>query len=61
MSASWEKAELPDPALMSEAVESVMDNYRQFSDAARQRAVDLFSLDKFIQAHRRVFEKALAG
>jgi glycosyltransferase involved in cell wall biosynthesis len=59
--ASWERAELPDPQLLSEAVVKVMDRYRYYSQAARQRAVELFGLEKFIKAHTRIFETLLAG
>jgi glycosyltransferase involved in cell wall biosynthesis len=59
--ASWEKAELPDPHLLSEAVVEVMDEYQRYSQKARQRAVELFGLEKFIQAHARIFEAVLAG
>ena len=59
--ASWERAEQPDPQMLSDGVVRVMDEYQQYSQKARQRAVELFSLEKFIQAHARIFETVLAG
>lgn len=59
--ASWEQIELPDPHLLSEAVLKITEAYSHYSQAARQRAVDLFSLEKFIEAHRRIFETLVSS
>jgi len=59
--ASWERIDLPDPHLMSEAVLKIMEGYPRYSQAARQRAVELFSLEKFIEAHRRIFETLVSS
>ncbi len=56
---SWEKTELPAPEFLSEAVNNVRKDYQRYSQAARKRAITGFGLDKFIQAHRRVFETVL--
>jgi len=56
---SWEKNELPAPKLISDAVDVVMDNHEEYSQAARQRAMDVFTLEKYVQAHYRIFEKLL--
>lgn len=57
--ASWKKNEFPTPDLLSNAVLTIMDRYKVYSEAARQRAVEVFAVEKYIQAHRRVFEKLL--
>ena len=59
VNATWEKNELPSPDALSDAVISVMDRYKIYSEAARQRAVDVFAVEKYIQAHHRIFEKLL--
>lgn len=59
VNATWEKNELPSPDALSDAVISVMDRYKIYSEAARQRAVDVFAVEKYIQAHQRIFEKLL--
>jgi glycosyltransferase involved in cell wall biosynthesis len=56
---SWEKINLADPNSMAEAVLKVFENKQHYSDAARQRAVEKFSLEKFIQHHREIFAQLL--
>ena len=56
---SWEKISLPDPNLMAQAVIQVWESLPVFSEAARQRAVDQFSLEKFIKAHQELFDQVL--
>jgi glycosyltransferase involved in cell wall biosynthesis len=58
---SWESINLPNPEEMGRAVMQIMSNYREYADIARDRAVTLFSLEKFIAQHRRVFEKVLGS
>lgn len=55
----WNKINLPTPQAMADAVMQVYDRREEFSQKARQRAVDLFSLEKFIARHKEIFEKVL--
>ena len=57
---SWEKINLPTPQAMADAVIQVYNQKERFSEIARQRAVDLFSLEKFIAKHKEIFEKIMA-
>lgn len=57
----WDKINLPSPQAMADAVMQVYDRRKEFSQKARQRAVDLFSLEKFAARHKEIFEKALDG
>ena len=56
---SWEKISLPNPKLMAQAVIQVWENLPAFSDAAHQRAVEQFSLEKFVKAHQELFNRVL--
>ena len=55
----WNKINLPDPQAMADAVLRVYARREEFSQKARQRAVDLFSLEKFVARHKEIFEKVL--
>lgn len=55
----WNKINLPDPQAMADAVMQVYARREEFSQKARQRAVDLFSLEKFVAKHKEIFEKVL--
>ncbi|HMV29671.1 MAG TPA: glycosyltransferase, partial [Anaerolineales bacterium] len=55
----WNKINLPSPQAMAKAVLQVYARQKEFSQKARQRAVDLFSLEKFIARHKEIFEKVL--
>lgn len=57
----WNKINLPDPQTMADAVVQVYSRREEFSQKARQRAVELFSLEKFIARHREIFEKVLSS
>ncbi len=55
----WNKINLPNPQVMADAVMQVYAHREEFSQKARQRAVDLFSLEKFVAKHKEIFEKVL--
>ncbi|MFN8435234.1 MAG: glycosyltransferase family 4 protein [Anaerolineales bacterium] len=55
----WNKINLPDPQAMADAVLQVYARHEELSQTARQRAVDLFSLEKFVERHKEIFEKVL--
>lgn len=55
----WNKINLPSPQAMADAVMQVYDRREEYSQKARQRAVDLFSLEKFVSKHKEIFEKVL--
>ncbi len=56
---SWEKINLPEPQDMGNAVLQIKSRYEDFSSQARERAVKLFSLEMFMEKHRKIFEKIL--
>ncbi|MCB9111278.1 MAG: glycosyltransferase family 4 protein [Anaerolineales bacterium] len=55
----WNKINLPNPQDMADAVIKVYAHREEFSQKARQRAVDLFSLERFVAKHKEIFEKVL--
>jgi glycosyltransferase involved in cell wall biosynthesis len=55
----WNKVNLPSPRVMADAVLRVYAGREEYSQKARQRAVDLFSLEKFVAKHKEIFEKVL--
>lgn len=57
----WNKINLPNPQAMADAVMQVHARREEFSQKARQRAVDLFSLEKFIARHKEIFEEVLGS
>lgn len=56
----WDKINLPNPQALAEAVMQVYARREELSQRARQRAVDLFSLEKFVARHEKFFEKVLS-
>lgn len=57
----WNNINLPSPQALADAVMKVYTHREEFSQRARQRAVDLFSLEKFIAKHKEIFEKVLSS
>ncbi|HXF85331.1 MAG TPA: glycosyltransferase family 4 protein [Anaerolineales bacterium] len=55
----WNQINLPSPQAMAEAVMQVYSRREEFSQKARWRAVELFSLEKFIERHKEILEKVL--
>lgn len=55
----WNKINLPSPQAMADAVLRVYAGREEYSQKARQRAEDLFSLEKFVAKHKEIFEKVL--
>jgi len=55
----WDKINLPVPQAMADAVMQAYSRRDEFSQKARQRAVDLFSLEKFMARHKEIFERIL--
>ncbi|HRQ21864.1 MAG TPA: glycosyltransferase family 4 protein [Anaerolineales bacterium] len=55
----WNKINLPTPQAMADAVMQVYTRREEFSQKARQRVVELFSLEKFVARHKEIFEKVL--
>ncbi len=55
----WNRINLPTPQAMADAVMQVYDRREEFLQKARQRAVDLFSLEKFVARHKEIFEMVL--
>lgn len=57
----WNNINLPSPQALADAVMKVYTHREEFSQTARQRAVNLFSLEKFIAKHKEIFEKVLSS
>ncbi len=57
---SWEQAFPPAPELLAEAVLQVAERRAEFAEAARQRAVEKFDLQPWLQRHYDVFEKLMS-
>lgn len=55
----WNRINLPSPRAMADAVLQAYARREEFSQRARQRAVDLFSLEKFAARHKEIFERVL--
>ena len=56
----WDREMPPDPAGLTDAVLAVAERRDQYSDAARQRAVDRFDLRPWLQRHEEVFTRLVA-
>jgi glycosyltransferase involved in cell wall biosynthesis len=56
---SWERINTPDPTKMAAAVLNIWEKHKFFKEAARQFAVENFTLSKFIQAHQLIFSQLL--
>jgi len=57
---NWEQIIPPDPALLAQAVLQVAERRKEFAEAARQRSVEHFDLQPWLQRHREVFETLLS-
>ncbi|MBL8101924.1 MAG: glycosyltransferase family 4 protein [Anaerolineales bacterium] len=55
----WDRINLPNPQAMADMVMQIYVRREEFSQKARQRAADLFSLEKFVERHKEIFEKVL--
>jgi glycosyltransferase involved in cell wall biosynthesis len=58
---SWEKRTPPAPELWAEAVLKVAENISGYSEAARQRAVERYDLQPWIERHKQIFSKLLSN
>lgn len=54
---SWERDEPPSPEAMAEAVARVLAERERYSSAARERAVERFSLEPWLDRHAEIFER----
>lgn len=57
----WDTINLPTPQAMADALMKVFSHRNEYSQKARQRAVELFSLEKFTARHKQIFEKVLGS
>lgn len=55
----WERVFPPDPQALAEAVLTVAEQRKQYAEAARQRAVEKFDLQPWVQRHKEVIEELL--
>ncbi len=56
---NWDKINLPDPRAIANAVIQVYAHRNEYSQKARQQAVDKFSLEHFVAKHVEIFSKVL--
>ena len=56
-SCSWEEYNPPKPELWAEAVLKVADDISAYREAARQRAVERFDIQPWLERHRLVFSE----
>jgi glycosyltransferase involved in cell wall biosynthesis len=54
---SWEQIFPPDPNLLAKAILSLAEQRTEYAEVARQRAVEYFDLQPWLQRHREVFEE----
>jgi glycosyltransferase involved in cell wall biosynthesis len=54
---SWARDLAGDPELLADAVERVMESHAAFSRAAREHAVRVFNLDRWLDRHEAVFRE----
>lgn len=54
---SWEHDEPPSPDELADAVVRVLDDLPRYSAAARERAVERFSLEPWLDRHAAIFER----
>lgn len=51
----WNEDHAPDHALLAQAVIDVLQDYKSYAEAARERAVRCFDVKNWIERHRAVF------
>ncbi|NLE65449.1 MAG: glycosyltransferase family 4 protein [Elusimicrobia bacterium] len=51
---------LPSPRMAADAVRSVLEHYREFSESARRRAVERFDAKKWLERHKEIFDQVLS-
>ena len=54
---SWDRDEPPSPEALADAVTRVLAELPRFSAAARERAVERFSLEPWLARHAEIFER----
>jgi glycosyltransferase involved in cell wall biosynthesis len=54
---SWERDEPPSPEALADAVSRVLAELPRYSAAARERAVERFSLEPWLHRHAELFER----
>ena len=51
----WDKEIRPSPKILADAIQEVVDKLKDYSHAARQRAVDYFDIKPWVRRHQEVF------
>jgi glycosyltransferase involved in cell wall biosynthesis len=57
----WEKTHVADPGAMADALSAVLDDWRQYSNAARHAAVSRFDIRDWLAAHEKLFDQVMSG
>jgi glycosyltransferase involved in cell wall biosynthesis len=55
----WERIRIADPGAMAKAIVDVMEDWQQYSTAARDRATARFDIREWLAAHTALFEMVL--
>ena len=55
----WDEIVLPEPATIARAVNTIAANRQQYAGEARQRAVEKFDLQPWLEEHTQLFENLL--
>jgi len=58
---SWDQMYYPSAVDLAAAIKRIMEDYPQWSAAARRRALERFSSEQFLEYHRQVFEQVVSA
>jgi glycosyltransferase involved in cell wall biosynthesis len=58
---SWDQMQYPSPRKMADAVEKIFSDLRGWQFKARERAVQYFDKDRWIDRHSEIFKMVLTG
>jgi glycosyltransferase involved in cell wall biosynthesis len=56
----WDQYHAPEPAALADGVQQVAASLARYSEAARCRAEEAFSLDRYLERHAEIFEELLS-
>lgn len=55
----WDRIHMPDPEFLAAKIIEAYERRKELGEASRQRAVEMFDIRKWAEAHRRIFEELL--
>jgi glycosyltransferase involved in cell wall biosynthesis len=56
---SWERDEPPEPAALADAITRVLEDRQRYAEAARQRVIERFALEPWLERHEELFDQLL--